>query len=139
MSWRCARLGFFGRRLVGPMLDGSHHGEGEHDEGDMAVPAMPGAGLVMIEAEFILGSLKTILDSPAMTFHRHQLCHRRALGTPSGWLLQNTENKEFKFKISYVEGCKGFSQRVYINVIVRFVENLQNPTPISEVSCGPAR
>jgi len=50
----------------------------------MAVPAMPGAGLVMIEAEFILGSLKTILNSPAMTFHRDQLCHRRALGTPSG-------------------------------------------------------
>src|SRR6516164_5439026 len=69
---------------IGPMTDDSHHGEGEHDEGDMAVPAMPGAGLVMIEAEFILGSLKTILDSPAMTLHRHQLCHRRALGTPSG-------------------------------------------------------
>ena len=53
------------------MTDDSHHGEGEHDERDMAVPAMPGARLVMIEAEFILGSLKTILDSPAMTFHRH--------------------------------------------------------------------
>src|SRR6516162_6912644 len=69
---------------IGPMTDDSHHGEGEHDEGDVAVPAMPGAGLVMIEAEFILGSLKTILDSPAMTFHHYQLCHRRALGTPSG-------------------------------------------------------
>src|ERR1700730_10190201 len=69
---------------IGPMADDSHHGEGERDEGDMAVPAMPGTGLVMIEAEFILGSLKTILDSPAMTFHRHQLWHRRALGTPSG-------------------------------------------------------
>ena len=66
------------------MADDSHHGEGEHDEGDVAVPAMPGAGLVMIEAEFILGGFKTILDSPAMTFHRYQLCHRRALGTPSG-------------------------------------------------------
>ena len=66
------------------MANDSHHGEGEHDEADVAVPAMPGAGLVMIEAEFILGSLKTILDSPAMTFHRHQLCDRRALGTPSG-------------------------------------------------------
>ena len=54
---------------IGPMADDSHHGEGEHDEGDVAVPAMPGAGLVMIKAEFILGSLKTILDSPAMAFH----------------------------------------------------------------------
>jgi hypothetical protein len=37
-------------------------------KGDMAVPAMPGAGLVMIEVKLILGSLKTILDGPAMTF-----------------------------------------------------------------------
>src|SRR6516165_10665458 len=66
------------------MADDSHHGEGEHDEGDVAVPAMPGAGLVMIEAELVLSGLKTILDSPAMTFDRHQLCHRRALGRPSG-------------------------------------------------------
>ena len=66
------------------MADDGHHGEDEHDEGDMAVPAMPGAGLVVIEAELILGSLKTILDRPAMPFHRHQLCHWRALGTPGG-------------------------------------------------------
>ena len=37
MSWRCARLGFFGRRLVGLMLDSSHHGEAEHDERDETV------------------------------------------------------------------------------------------------------
>ena len=48
----------------------------------MAMPAMPGAGLVVIEAEFILGGLKTILDGPAMAFHRHQLLHGRALGAP---------------------------------------------------------
>ena len=36
-------LFFFGRRLVGPMLDGSHHGEGEHDERDVTMPAMPGS------------------------------------------------------------------------------------------------
>ena len=65
---------------IGPMADDGHHGEGEHDEGDMAVPAMPGAGIVMIEAEFILGSFKTIRDSPAMTFHRDQLC----IGVPLG-------------------------------------------------------
>src|SRR6516164_1319549 len=80
-AWWC----FFGCWLsIGPMADDSHHGEGEHDEGDMAVPAMPGAGLVMIEAELILGSLKTILNGPAMTFHRHQLLDGRAFGTPCG-------------------------------------------------------
>src|SRR5215469_9659887 len=75
---------FFGCRLsIGPMADDRRHGKNKHDEGDMAVPAMPGAGLVVIEAELILGSLKTILDRPAMPFHRHQLCHCCALGTPS--------------------------------------------------------
>jgi hypothetical protein len=28
------------------MLDGSHHGEGEHDERDVTMPAVPGSGLV---------------------------------------------------------------------------------------------
>src|SRR5215467_1614992 len=50
----------------------------------MAMPAMPGAGLVVIEAEFILGGLKTILDGPAMAFPRHQLLDGRAFGTPCG-------------------------------------------------------
>ena len=39
----------------------------------MAMPAMPGAGLVVIEAEFILGGLKTILDGPAKS--RKILCY----------------------------------------------------------------
>ena len=37
------------------MPDWRHHGEGEHDKRDMAMPAMPGAGLVMVESQFILG------------------------------------------------------------------------------------
>ena len=70
--WRADLTAFFGCWLsIGSMADDSHHGEGEHDEADMAAPAMPGASFVVIEAEFVLGSLKTILDSPAMTFHRH--------------------------------------------------------------------
>ena len=27
------------------MLDGSHHGEGEHDERDVTMPAVPGFGV----------------------------------------------------------------------------------------------
>jgi hypothetical protein len=30
------------------MLDGSHHGEGEHDERDVTMPAMPGSGFVVL-------------------------------------------------------------------------------------------
>jgi len=43
------------------MADHSHHGEGEHDE-----RAMPGTGLVVIEAELVLGGLKAVLNSPAI-------------------------------------------------------------------------
>src|SRR5580704_4726079 len=58
MSWRCARLGFFGRRLVGLMLDGSHHGKGEHDERDVTMPAVPGFGFVVVEPELVFGVSK---------------------------------------------------------------------------------
>ena len=32
----------------------------------MAVPAVPGAGLAVVEAEVILGPLKAFLDDPAV-------------------------------------------------------------------------
>ena len=38
------------------------------DERDVAVPAMPGSRFVMIESQFVLGGLETVLDRPAMTF-----------------------------------------------------------------------
>src|SRR5258705_3620896 len=44
----------------------------------MAMPAVPGAGFVVIKAEFVLGGFKAVLDGPAMAFHRHQLLHGRA-------------------------------------------------------------
>ena len=72
------------------MTDGGHHGEGEHDQGDMPMPAMPGAALVVIEAEFVLGGLEAVLDGPAMAFHRDQLFRGRALGAPGGEECQST-------------------------------------------------
>lgn len=64
------------------VTDDGHHGEGEHDERDMPMPAMPGARLVVIEPELVLGGLEAVFDRPAMAFHRHQLFHGRALGAP---------------------------------------------------------
>lgn len=75
---------FFGRPNICLMADDSHHGEGEHDERDMAVPAMPRARFVVIETEFVLGGFKTVLDGPAAAFDRYELFHGRALGTPRG-------------------------------------------------------
>ena len=38
----------------------------------MPVPAVPGAGLVVVEAQFVLGRLEGILDRPTSALDRHQ-------------------------------------------------------------------
>ena len=50
----------------------------------MAVPAMPGAGFVVIETEFVLGGFEAVLDGPAAAFDQHQLFHGRTPGAPGG-------------------------------------------------------
>ena len=75
---------FFERHGIGPMTDDGRHGEGQHDQRDVTVPAMPGTAFVVIETEFVLGGLEAVLDGPAMAFDQHQLLHWRALGAPGG-------------------------------------------------------
>ena len=50
----------------------------------MAMPAMPGAGFIMVEAEFVLGGLETFLDPPTGSFHADQRVDRRAVWAPGG-------------------------------------------------------
>ena len=50
------------------MLDGSHHGEGEHDERDVTMPAMPRSGFVVVEPKLVFGCLEAVLDRPAVAF-----------------------------------------------------------------------
>ena len=64
------------------MADHRHHGEGEHDHGNVAMPAMPGSALVVIESELVLRGLKTVLDRPPMAFDRHQRFDGRSRWTP---------------------------------------------------------
>ena len=45
---------------------------------------MPGAGLIVIDAELVLGRFEAVLDGPAMAFHRHQPSDGRAFGAPGG-------------------------------------------------------
>jgi hypothetical protein len=66
------------------MPDRGHHGEGEHDERDVTMPAVPGAALVVVEAEFVLGRLETILDRPAVSFDLDQGLDACSVGTPGG-------------------------------------------------------
>ncbi len=55
---------FFGGRCdrIGVNADGRHHGEGEHDQRHVTAPAIPGARLVVIEAEFVLRHFEIVFD-----------------------------------------------------------------------------
>ena len=69
------------------MADRGHHGEGEHRQRHVTVPAMPGSALVVIEPELVFRGLKAVLDRPAMAFDRDQRfngCSRRAPGGEEG-------------------------------------------------------
>ena len=66
------------------MADHRHHGKGEHHHRHVAMPAMPGSALVVIEAELIFGSLKTVLDRPAMAFDRGQSFDGCSCWAPGG-------------------------------------------------------
>src|SRR3546814_670255 len=90
ISWIDQRIsggwagGFWGWGGIGLVADRHHHGEGEHDQRDMAMPSMPGAGLVVVEAEFVFGGFEAVLDCPAMAFHLDQCLDGRALRAPCG-------------------------------------------------------
>ncbi len=47
-------------------------GVGQHGERDVAVPAGPGADLVLVEADLALGRLEAGLDRPAAAGHLHE-------------------------------------------------------------------
>src|SRR5215211_3649693 len=70
--WRGASFCFFGRWRLSAMPDRGHHGEGEHHQGDVTVPAMPGSALVVIEPELVFRGFKAVLDRPSMAFDRDQ-------------------------------------------------------------------
>src|SRR6266478_5505970 len=86
--WFCfcrgSALRFFWLRRIGMMADHRHHGEGEHYHRYVAMPAMPGSALVVIEPELVFGGLKTILDRPAMAFDRDQRFNGCSCWAPGG-------------------------------------------------------
>lgn len=91
--WRCVGLlgltngldldgphsrSFWGRRVIGAIPDHRHHGEGEHDKRDVAMPAMPRPAFVMVEAKLVLGGLEAVFNGPAMTFDGNEGVDARA-------------------------------------------------------------
>ena len=72
------------------MPDGRHHGEGQHDERDVAMPAMPGARFVVVEPQLVLRGCKAVLDGPAAALDLDQRLDagaRRAPGREEGQIL----------------------------------------------------
>src|ERR1035437_3945925 len=61
-------VSFFWRRRIGAMADHRHHGEGEHHQGNGAMPPLPGSAL----------------DRPSMAFDRHQRFDGCSRWTPGG-------------------------------------------------------
>ena len=66
------------------MADHRHHGEGEHHQGNVAMPPMPGSALVVIEPELVFRGLKTVLNRPPMAFDCHQRFDRCCRSAPGG-------------------------------------------------------
>ena len=61
-----------------------HHGEGEHDQADVPVPAVPTPGLVVVEAKLGFGGLEAVLDGPAAALDLDQLVCACPHGAPGG-------------------------------------------------------
>ena len=79
-----ARRCFLWGGLVCAMADAGHHGECQHDQADMPVPAVPGAGFVVVQAKLGLGGLEAVLDGPAAALDLDQLGRGCARGAPGG-------------------------------------------------------
>src|SRR5664279_2215929 len=49
---------------------------GQHGQRDVPIPALPVAHFVGVQPAFALGSLKALLDQPALSSHSDQRCKR---------------------------------------------------------------
>ncbi len=71
-------------RWVRVVANGRQHGECQHDQADMAVPAVPGPALVVVEAELVFCGLEAVLNGPALPFDPDQRFDARARRAPGG-------------------------------------------------------
>ena len=64
------------------MADRHEHGEGEHHQRDMAMPAVPASGLVVVEAQLGFRGLERVLDRPPPPLDLDQHVQGRARRAP---------------------------------------------------------
>ena len=122
------------------MTDGGHDTIGEHDQRDVPVPAVPGTGFVVVEAEFVLGGLETFLDPPTRAFYADQCGDGCSSGAPSGEIGEFTIGEAAPDqqptgpdarKLGVIFGGIKISQRA-IGPIVE-------PLALCAMTCGQAR
>ncbi len=61
------------RPFFGCVCGDGEEGVGEDGEGDMSVPGVPGADLVVVESDFILAGSEALFDGPARSGHVDEL------------------------------------------------------------------
>ena len=69
------------------MADHGHHGEDQHDQRHVAMPSVPRAGFIVIEAKLVLRGLEAVLDCPAMSLDKDEgldVCSRWTPGREEG-------------------------------------------------------
>ena len=71
-------------RLVRVVANGRQHGKRQHDQADVAVPAVPGPALVVVEAELVLGGFEAVLNGSALAFNGNKGVDARAGWAPGG-------------------------------------------------------
>lgn len=62
--------------LTGFLTQDSEQGMGQQGKRDMPIPPRPATDLMLIQATFALGNLKTPLDLPALARNAHQSVQR---------------------------------------------------------------
>ena len=69
-----------GSPFFGLVCGDGEEGVGEHGEGDMSMPGVPGADLVVVESDFVFAGSEAFFDGPARPGHADELCESCVVG-----------------------------------------------------------
>src|ERR1035438_6067981 len=61
-----------GRVFFSSAAQHRQHGVGQHGQGDVTLPSLPVANLVVVQPTLSLGRLEALFDLPALSSHAHQ-------------------------------------------------------------------
>ena len=77
-----------GAPFFGLVCGDGEEGVGEHGEGDMSMPGVPGADLVVVESDFVFGRSETFFDGPARPGYADELSDARVV-----WVVAVVESE----------------------------------------------